>query len=125
MRRILSIVFALILIGITPCFADVPKLPNPSAFLEAADDAYLNKVDDSPIGNGLAGILAVLYKVGYPLAVGIFLIIAIQLIIAPPQKKGEAKAALTPFFIGLLLLVAGVHIAVLIIGSFTTLFGGS
>jgi len=121
MRRM---IIALIMISVlvTSSFAS-PALPNANAFLASADRLELvDKMDSSEVGQALSGILLLVYKVGYGAAVVVLLYIAIQMIIAPAQKKAEVKAALTPYLIGLLLLVAGVPIATMIIKMFTTIF---
>jgi len=121
MRRM---IIALIMISVlvTSSFAS-PALPNANAFLASADRLELvDKMDSSEVGQALSGILLLVYKVGYGAAVVVLLYIAIQMIIAPAQKKAEVKAALTPYLIGLLLLVAGVPIATMIIKIFTETF---
>ena len=121
-RMIIALIVALILI--VPSFAS-PALPNANAFLVAGKEQgpkIIDAIDSSEVGQALSGILLLVYKVGYGVAVIILFYIAIQMIIAPAQKKAEVKAALTPYLIGLLLLVAGVPIATMIIKIFTETF---
>ncbi|MBP3284032.1 MAG: hypothetical protein J6M02_00850 [Clostridia bacterium] len=120
MRRVFTALL-ITLMMITPSFAG-PALPNANAFLASAESNIVEAVDSSEVGSSLSGILLLVYKVGYGAAVVILFYLAIQLMIAPAQKKGEVKAALTPYLIGLLLLVAGVPIATMIIKMFISIF---
>lgn len=80
----------------------------------------VDKMDQS-LGNGLVSILALLYKIGVLVAVCIFAFMGVQFVIASPQQKAQLKASLFPYFIGLLLFVAGVPIATAIINIFLQL----
>lgn len=120
MRRLVMAI--LIVLFITTAALASPALPDASAFVQSGNASIINDVDNSEVGQALSGILLLLYKVGYGIAVIILFYLAIQLIIAPAQKKAEVKAALTPYFIGLLLLVAGVPIATMIIKMFISVF---
>ena len=120
MRRIFTVLL-ITLILITPSLA-ASALPNANDFLASADGSIVEAVDSSEVGSGLSGILLLIYKVGYGAAVVILFYLAIQLMLAPAQKKGEVKAAFTPYILGLLLLVAGVPIATMIIKMFITIF---
>ena len=80
----------------------------------------VDKMDES-LGGGLVSILALLYKIGVLVAVCIFAFMGVQFVIASPQQKAQLKASLFPYFIGLLLFVAGVPIATAIINIFLQL----
>lgn len=103
-------------------------LPNAGNFIEAGKNAgnnlntanVVSKMDES-IGSGLVSILALLYKIGALVAVCIFAFMGVQFVIASPQQKAQLKASLFPYFIGLLLFVAGVPIATAIINIFLQL----
>lgn len=123
MRRFVTALLVLMFF-ITPALA-APALPNANAFIASQSDSQVDIIDDidnSQVGQVLSGILLLIYKVGYGVAVAVLFCIAIKLMVAPPQKKAEAKAALTPYILGLLLLVAGVPIATMIIKMFITIF---
>ena len=77
---------------------------------------------DAGVGPGIKSLLSVLYAFGLVACVGVFAYMAVQVIISPPEKKAQIKAGLTPYFIGLLLLVAGVPIAIAIINIFVDIF---
>ena len=120
MRRLFTTLLITLML-ITPAIAS-PKLPNANEFIKSAKGDIVNAVDSSDVGASLSGILLLVYKVGYAVAVIALFYFAIQLMIAPAQKKSEVKSALTPYIIGLLLLVAGVPIATMIIRMFLKIF---
>lgn len=123
MRRFITALLVL-LIFITPALAG-PILPSPNGFIQSARNSPVNivaEVDNSGAGQALSGILFLLYRAGYGIALVILFYLAIQIMIAPAQKKAEVKSALTPYILGLLLLVAGVPIATMIIEMFIQVF---
>lgn len=73
---------------------------------------------DKGLKDGLPPILEMLWMVGAGVAFCVLMYMGIQFVIAPPAKKAELKAGITPYLIGLLLLVAGVPIATIIINIF-------
>lgn len=95
-------------------------LPNANNLFLNTDDEFINAIDGS-LGAPLNALLLLLYKVGYTLAVAIAVILAIKLMFTTPAKKAEVKAAFTPYFIGLLLVIVGVPIATKVIEFFTIL----
>ena len=120
MRRL--IIAVLVVFFVTMPISLAGSIPNPSAFVSSGDSKIIDAIDRSQAGQTLSGILGLIYQVGYGVAIIILFVLAIQVMITPPQKKAEAKAALTPYFIGLLLLVAGVPIATIVIELFTKVF---
>ena len=125
MRIIFSIIFSLILLFNTT-FADEPfNLPfNGNDFIEAGRSDVGEYVDavDKGLGKGLVSILALLYQVGDVIAVCIFILFGIKYLIATPQKKADLKASMYPYFVGLLLYIVGVPIAISIINIFINVF---
>ena len=126
MRVIFSIIFSLILLFNTTFAADEPfKLPfDGTAFIRAGSgdvDEYVNAIDEG-LGNGLVSILALLYQIGDVIAICVFIFFGIKYLIATPQKKADLKASMYPYFVGLLLYIAGVPIAILIINIFINVF---
>ena len=105
----------MVLILTNPSLAATPQLPNANDFFNKLDKRLVESVNTTEIGNVLSGILWLIYQVGFGAATILLAYIAVQMIIAPPQKKSEVKAALVPYAIGVLLLVAGVPIATMII----------
>ena len=77
---------------------------------------------DGGIGDGLVSILALLKNVGLAIAICALFYMAVQIILAPPERKAQLKAGTTPYFLGLLLLIAGVPIAITIINIFIDVF---
>lgn len=97
------------------------SFPNAENLFRGANSDFVTKID-SNMGDGLKAILLLVYKIGYALAVSILLVIAIKLILATPAKKAEMKEGLLPYLIGLLLLIAGVPLAIMVIENLTLLF---
>lgn len=106
-----------------------PLVPNADNFILAGStnknenlrtDVVVDNMDKS-IGGGLVSILQLLYQIGLLVAVCVFAFMGVQFIIASPQQKAQLKASLYPYFIGLLLYVAGVPIATIIINIFMQL----
>jgi len=127
-RLILPILLSLFLINSTT-FSEAESIPfnGNGLFAKAKDDARFNAAVmvtqvDSTIGPGLTSILGLLYTVGLAVSVCVVGYMAIQIMIAPPEQKAQLKAGAAPYFIGLLLLVAGVPIATIIINIFTRIF---
>ena len=131
---VISLVLLLIISPVTT-YANGNPLPNAGNFIAAGRpidengnhrDLPLNtpelvdKMDES-LGGGLVSILALLYKVGVLVAVCVFAFMGVKFVIASPQQKAQLKASLFPYFIGLLLFVAGVPIATAIINIFLQL----
>ena len=77
---------------------------------------------DSGMVTGMQQLLLMLYKIGYCLAIIVTIALAIKLLLTSPAKKAEVKAAVLPYLIGLLLLIAGVPIAIKVIEAYTILF---
>ncbi len=110
----------------TTSFA-VDPLPNAGNFILAGRDGNANtsvlveKMDES-IGPGLVSILQLLYQIGVIVAICVLVFMGIKILIASPQQKAQLKAGLIPYFIGLLLFIAGVPIAILIINIILSIF---
>jgi len=120
MQKIFIMLFAVFLLT-APAFA-TPQLPNANNFFREIDSGLVEQFDSAAIGSVLSGLLWVIFRIGYAIAIFVLMYIAIQMIIAPPRKKADVKAAFAPYLIGLLLLVAGVPIAALIIKMFIETF---
>ena len=139
MRIIFSIIFSLILLFSTTFAADQPfELPfDGTAFIEAgkndileekpdgtkitAVESYVDAIDEG-LGNGLVKILSLLYQIGDIIAICIFIFFGLKYLVATPQKKADLKASMYPYFVGLLLYIAGVPIAISIINIFINVF---
>lgn len=122
MRVIFSIIFSLILLFNSTFATD--ELPNGTYFIEAGHgkvDEYVDAIDKG-LGDGLVKILALLYQIGDVIAICVFIFFGIKYLIATPQKKADLKASMYPYFVGLLLYIAGVPIAILIINIFINVF---
>lgn len=120
MRIIFSIIFSLVLLFNTTFAA----IPNPGNFINAGQKGEVTTSDiidavDANLGGGLVSILQLLYKIGVAVAVCIFVFMGIQLLTTSPQQKAQLKASIFPFFVGLVLFIAGVPIAISIINIFT------
>ena len=120
MKLIVSCFISLILI-FNVGLAYGSALPNPNSFLENVNPHLINRFD-AGLGPGFKAILLMLYKVGYGVALVVTAILAIKLILTSPSKKAEVKASILPYLIGLLLLVAGVPIAIKVMEIYTILF---
>jgi len=71
MRRFITALLVLIIL-VTPAFA--AALPDANAFIRSQSKSSLNvidAIDSSEVGQALSGILLLVYKVGYALAVAI------------------------------------------------------
>ena len=119
MRLIVSCFVSLMLL-VNTCFAKI-SLPNANNLFNNSDKSFINTLDTS-LGPGLNTILLAVYKVGYAVAIIATVIIAIKLLLTTPAKKAEVKAAIMPYLIGLLLLIAGVPIAIKVIEIYTGIF---
>ena len=126
-RAIFSILLSLFLIT-SNALASSWSLPfNGNAIFKKANDGELtasglvDDIDDG-IGDGLVSILALLKNVGLAIAVCALAYMAVQIILTPPERKAQLKAGITPYFLGLLLLIAGVPIAITIINIFIGVF---
>jgi len=126
----MRIVFLFILsfaLTLNSAFAADP-IPNAGNFILAGknkgglETSTLVKAIDTGLSGGLVTILKVLYNIGGVVALCVFLVMAIQLLTASPQRKGQLKESMMPYFTGLLLFVAGVPIAILIINIIITIF---
>lgn len=113
----------------SPAEAYMPgAFPNANKFISAGTNAegnlqvgnVVNKVDES-ISSGFENILKALYGIGTIVAICVFAFMGVQFIIASPQQKAQLKASLLPYFVGLLLFIAGVPIAIFIINLFLQL----
>jgi len=140
MRKVLSIIFSLILlfsIFTTVAYAEDP-LPEGSTaedsiidifngdyFIKAGSDSetgeLINNIDKG-LGKGLEVILVFLYQIGDVIAICILVSFGIKYVVATPQKKADLKASIYPYFVGLLLYIVGVPIAILIIKIFIKVF---
>ncbi len=132
MRNFFSIIFSLILlfnIFTTDVYAF--SLPfNGDNFIKAGSrteeaknetKALIDSVDEG-LGKGLEAILVILYQIGDIIAICIFIFFGIRYVVATPQKKADLKASMYPYFIGLLLYIVGVPIAITIINIFINVF---
>lgn len=125
MRIVFSVILCLTLF-LNTAFA-APSLPNAGNLIQAGRSGKLTTSElvgaiDENISGGLVTILQLLYKAGLGIAVCIFIFICIKVLITSPQQKAQLKASLYPYFIGLLLFIAGVPIAIFIINIFTKFF---
>ncbi len=136
MRKAFSIIFSLFLLfnifttdvyaaSPTPRYTYVPDF-NGDYFITAGRDTpesakIMNAIDDG-LGNGLVAILTMLYQVGDVIAICIFIFFGIRYLVATPQKKADLKASMYPYFVGLLLYIVGVPIAIVIINIFIKVF---
>lgn len=99
-------------------------IPNANNFLRLGYDSdasnglstpnLVNSFDNA-LGIGLLTILQLLYKVGAAVAVCVLAFMGVKIVLASPQQKAQLKASLFPYFVGLILLIAGVPLAILII----------
>lgn len=124
-RAIFTILLSLSLITSTALADDLPFNGNNLFTNINTGDvtaSWLVSEVDSGMGSGVKSLLSVLYAFGLMACIGVFAYMAVQVIISPPEKKAQIKAGLTPYFIGLLLLVAGVPIAITIINIFVDIF---
>ena len=119
MRLIVSCLVSLTLL-FNMSFANI-AFPDANNLFKNPTGNFVDRLDLG-LGGGLNTILLALYKVGYTLAVIATVLIAIKLILTSPAKKAEVKAAFMPYLIGLLLLIAGVPIAIKVIEAYTILF---
>lgn len=121
MKLIVSCLISLTLL-FNMSFANI-MLPNANNLFTNSDEGvdFIDTMDTS-MGPGLNAILLLLYKVGCAIAVIATGVIAIKLLLAGPAQKAEIKAAILPYLIGLLLLIAGVRIAIKVIEAYTILF---
>lgn len=122
MKRIIASIFLSLFLIVNTAFAADLKLPfNGDAMFQDMNNSEKLPVTklitaiDTAISPGLSAILGLLKIAGLAIAVCVPAYMGIQFIIAPPQKKAELKSGLIPYFIGLLLLIAGVPIAIYII----------
>jgi len=126
MRIILSLILV-VLLSLNSAFA--APMFNPEGFIQAGTRAgnaittssMISKVDTA-LNSGLTSILTLLYEAGLVVAVCVFAFLSVQVLIASPQQKANLKASLYPYFIGLLLYIAGVPIAILIINIIISFF---
>lgn len=121
MKLIVSCFVSLMLI-VSVGFADEPQigLPDANNFFIGQDTFFIDAVNES-MGPGINAILLAIYKIGYTLAIIATISIAIKLLLTTPAKKADVKQALMPYLIGLLLLIAGVPIAIKVIEIYTQL----
>lgn len=124
MKAFFSIIFSLFLLFNTS-FAENYKLPfDPTGFINSGGSLtgqLLSNLDNA-MSAPLVSILALLYAVGDVIAVCVLVYFAIKILFSSPQQKAQLKASLYPYFIGLLLYIAGVPIAVFIINIIITIF---
>lgn len=103
-------------------FAITITLPNAdNLFSQSTENNFVEKIDEN-MGGGLNAILLLVYKIGIAVAIIATVVLAIRLMLTNPTRKAEVKAAILPYLIGLLLLIAGVRIAITIIEVYTELF---
>lgn len=127
MRKFFSIIFSLILLfNIFTADVYAFSLPfNGDNLIKAGDDTetrtLIESVDEG-LGVGLEAILVLLYQIGDVIAICIFIFFGIRYVVATPQKKADLKASMYPYFIGLLLYIVGVPIAITIIHIFIKVF---
>jgi len=126
-RAIFTILLSLSLITSTTWAWDWSLPFNGNAIFKKANDETLTAsglvedIDDG-IGDGLVSILALLKNVGLAIGVCALTYMAVQIILSPPERKAQLKEGATPYFLGLLLLIAGVPIAITIINIFIGVF---
>lgn len=101
-------------------FANI-TLPDADNLFSQSTTDFVDKIDEN-MGGGLNAILLLVYKIGIAVAIIATVVLAIKLMLTNPAKKAEVKAAILPYLIGLLLLIAGVRIAITIIEVYTELF---
>lgn len=94
---------------------------NGNNLLKEADSGLLEALDTG-MGPGMKALLLMVYKIGYCLAIIVTVVLAIKLLLTDSRRKAEVKAAILPYLIGLLLLIAGVPIAIKVIEAYTILF---
>ena len=87
----------------------------------ATAQELVNKFDEN-LNGGLRSIAQFLKHVGIAVAFCTLAYMAVCIIISPPDKKAELKSAFTPYLVGLLLIIAGVPIAIFIINKFIEIF---
>lgn len=90
-------------------------------FVTQSTTDFVTLIDEN-MGGGLNAILLLVYKIGIAIAIIATVVLAMKLMLTNPAKKAEVKAAILPYLIGLLLLIAGVRIAITIIEVYTELF---
>lgn len=123
MKLIVSCFTSLMLMVNVALASSVVHLPNGSnLFLKNGETATKFINDINAMSGGLQGLLVLLLQVGYGVALVVAAIFAVKILLASPAKKAEVKASLTPYFLGLLLLVGGVTIAAKVIEIYTQLF---
>lgn len=128
MKRIITSLFLSLLLITNVALAASWTLPfNAEALFRNNNEGSLRASDlisdiDEGIAPGLTSILALIKNVGLAICVCALGYMGVQFIIAPPQKKAELKSGFTPYLVGLLLLVAGVPIAISIINIFIRIF---
>jgi len=142
MRKIFSIIFSLILLfSLLTTNAYAFSFPfngdyfiksgnndETAKLIDAIDNGLINDEGDGSskkstgLGNGLEAILVLLYQIGDVVAVCVFIYFGIMYLLATPQKKADLKASMYPYFVGLLLYIVGVPIAISIINIFINVF---
>lgn len=122
-KAVFSIIFSLCLL-LNSAFADYSLPFDATGFIKAGGgttSTILGQMDGA-LGGGLVSILVLLYQIGDIIAVCVMVSFGIQVLLASPQRKAQLKESLYPYFIGLLLYIAGVPIAVFIINIIITIF---
>lgn len=102
-------------------FANITLPDANNLFRQSTTDNFVTLIDEN-MGGGLNAILLLVYKIGIAIAIIATVVLAMKLMLTNPAKKAEVKAAILPYLIGLLLLIAGVRIAITIIEVYTELF---
>lgn len=122
MKLIVSCFISLMLIFNIGLAAPSVTLPDANNLFKenALDDDFIRSIDN--MSTGLSALLTLVLQVGYGVAIVVTGIFAVKILLASPAKKAEVKASLTPYFLGLLLLIAGVTIAVKVIEIYTQIF---
>lgn len=120
MKLIVSCLISLTLL-FNMSFADVSTNINGNNLFIGSDSRLLKALDIGMVA-GMQALLQMLYKIGYCLAIIVTIALAFKLLLTSPAKKAEVKAAILPYLIGLLLLIAGVPIAIKVIEAYTILF---
>lgn len=121
-KAVFSIIFSLCLLLNSATAYSLPF--DATGFIKSGGSMTSSFIDslDSALGVGLVSILTLLYQIGDIVAICVMVFFGIQVLIASPQKKAQLKSSLYPYFIGLLLYIAGVPIAVFIINIIITIF---
>ena len=109
-RIIFTILFSLLLITSTTFAATLPI--NGDAIFTKANSiegitatGLIQDIDEGIGEGGLVSLLTILKSIGLTVAVCVLPYMAVQIILAPPERKAQLKDGITPYLLGLLLLI--------------------